>query len=304
MSVDLKTSFNSASELKQLDHDNDVSILMGGGGVSNRVSLQAFLSSNRVTLEQKRKEFIERIIDLTHQQIMDNIREAQKQISEAISRMNDVINQTDEHIAHIHESLQNITRRHQELNDAIEAKYFEKDADGQYSSKAVNNTIAAYELRNKEKLPDDLSPEMLILILNGQQDFEKNEIVPSLEANLVKLSEFRDNVQNQKETFEEENERITEALEAIDANTLLSDEERRSQKAEILKGASETALDAQMAAHSAETEYVELIAGLREENCIVKDATYTDQSNNEAVDLNQPILDGLQTIKPILPLVP
>jgi len=302
----LSTTFQNAADsdhenLKKLNHDNDVNILMGGDGISNRMSLQAVLAHNHLTIEKKHKEFIDLIWNLTYQQILENIREAQKQISEAISRMNDVINQTDEHIARIHESLQNITRRHQKLNDAIEEKYFEKDGDGQYSSKAVNDTIVAYELRTKEKLPDDLSPDMLILILNAQQDFEKNEIVPVLESNLVKLNGFRDSVQNQKEIFEEENKRINEALEAIDADMSLNDEVRRSQKAEILKGASETALDAQMVAHSAEAEYDKIVEDMKEENGLAKDTAYLEQSNNETVELNQSALDDLQNIKPLLP---
>lgn len=304
MSYDLTKGFNSASALKKLDYDNDVNILMGGNGISNRLSLQAFISNNRFSPEEKDKEFIEYILQLTHQQIMENIREMQKQILDAINRMNDIINLADEEITRIQEQLQNITRRHSELNDVIEAGYFDKTKDGKYNNRSIANTITAYQQRTGKELPDDLTPEMLILILRSQQEFEQNSIVPTLENGLVELHEFRDDVQCRKETFEEENERIEKALGDIYIDNSLSDEERRTKKLEILEEASPAALDAQQVAHAAETEYADLIDRLQKAKWESSNKTYLEHSDKENIEFNQSAQNELETIKPILPPIP
>ena len=299
--VDAKTD---REHLKMLDHNNDVSILMGGDPITNRLTLQAVRKLNDVQIEKKRKEFVDYVLQLSSQQILEHIRQIQEQILEAIKRMDDIINLADARIEYIQQSLQDLTGRHKELNDTIEARYFDKNADGTYKSKAIAYTIAAYEGRTGKKIPDDITPEMLIQILQAQMDFEKNVFVPELEHELVKLHEFRDGVQEQKETFEEENKRIDDALEAIDADTSLSDEERRLQKIEILKGASEIALDAQMAAHSVEQGYAEMVEETLLEKLDNDDIIYDSHVNGEDFEINQSALDDLKNIKPIVPFAP
>ena len=108
----------------------------------------------------------------------------------------------------------------------------------------------------------------------------------------------------EQETIEEENKRIDKALEAIDTDNSLNEEERRLKKAELLGQASEAALDAQMAAHSSEAEYIELISELREDRYFDNDAYYNELSREENIELNQSDIKDLQTIKPILPSTP
>lgn len=299
MPVDLTKEFNANAELKKLFNDNDVNILMGGDGITNHMSLQAVLAHDRITKEKKYKKFIERILDLTTKQILEQIRQTQRQITDAIKRMDDVINRADTRIDDIQQTLQDLTSQHNQLNDTIEARYFEKYKDGTYKSQAITDTVAAYEGRKDENIPDDIPPEMLILILQAQMSFEKNTVVPELEHDLVKLHEFRDGIQEQKETFEEENKRIDDALKAIGGDASLSNEERRIKKAEILKDASKTALDAQMTAHSAEQDYVELVEETRLEKLNSNNSLY-DEHFEEDAELNQSLLDELQDIKPLL----
>ncbi len=304
MSFDLTNGFNSASDQKKLDYDNDVNILMGGDGISSRMSIQAVIALNRDSHEERLKEFIDLIFQLAYQQIIEDIREAQKLISEAIEKMNEIIIRVDSQIEEINQKLQNTTQQHRELNDAIEAKYFDKNEDGAYKNKAITDTILAYKRRVGQKLPDDISSEMLIFILRAQQDFEQSEIVPVLENSLVQFDDFRNKVQSQKETLEEESERIENALKTIDANESLTDEERRIRKAEILEQASMAALDAQMAAQDAGMEYEQLITELQGKSILAKDLTYIEQSNNETIELNQSALGELQEIKPLLSPMP
>ena len=304
MSIELTKGFNSTSELKKLDHDNDLNILMGGDGISNRRSLQAIISHHRVTLEKKRKEFIERILVLTYQQILKKIYQAQLQISDAVNRMVNMINQVDEKITQINKALQDMTRRHQELNDVIEARYFEKEGDSKYKSKAVADTLTAYDQRRDKKITDNITPEILIQILKSQVDFEKTMIVPALEDELVELHSFRDGVQGQKEDFEKGNKQIDDAISIINADNSMSDQERRIKKIELLEQVSKTVLDAQMAAHTAESEYLKLVAELQEERYMNNDALYKEHTNEESLELNQSALEELQTIKPILTPMP
>lgn len=287
--------------LKNLDHDNDVNILMGGDGITNRRSQYEFIAQDRIAFEKKNKDFVDHILTLSLRQIIENIRAVQAQIYEALEKMNDLINQADEEIARIQEHLQNITRRHNELNDAIEARYFDKDHNDRYKSKAVADTIAAYEQRTGEKVSDDLPPEMLILILRAQEEFEKTTVIPALENNLVKLDAFRGKAQEQKDSLEEENKRIDQALKAIEADTSLTVEERKAKAAAILEDASIMAVDAQTLTHVAEQEYVDIIGELQEKTCFEHQNTYIEHSNNETAERHQAALEELKNIKPILP---
>lgn len=304
MSSMLLIAFNNAVNLKKLDYDNEVNILMGGNGISNRITSGVVSKLKRHRLEKKDKEFIEDLFRLTLQQILENLRAVRQQLYDAINRINVLIDRTDEEINHIQESLQNITRRHGELNNAIEARHFEKGGTDAYKSRAIEETVKAYQIRTGEKLPEGITPEILIQTLRSQQGFEQKRIVPLLENRLIRLHAFRDNAQNYKETLEQENVRIDGALETIDADTSLTDGQRRNKKVEILKEASAAALGAQLAAHAAEAEFVRIITELQEEIRASNNYTYLKFSNNENAELNESALKELQNIKPILPQIP
>ncbi len=304
MPLVLANQFNTASRLKKIDFDNDVNILMGGIGITPRITQHSELIQQRTFLEKKHKDFINYLLDITQREMLEKFKQAQKDVLIAINTINQIIKNADEQIQMIQDNLQNMTRRHRDLNDAIEARYFEKEENGNYKIKAIMDTLEAYKQRTGKNLPDDITLKMLILILKAQQNFEQSEIVPALENNLVQLDSFRNRVYDQKETLEEENERVKNALNAIHASTSLTDEGRRIRKAEILEQASTVALDAQMAAQDSEVEYEQLITELQEKSSLAKDVTYIEQSNNETIELNQSALEELQEIKPFFSPMP
>lgn len=102
----------------------------------------------------------------------------------------------------------------------------------------------------------------------------------------------------------EENKRIEAELKSIDQNKNLSDEERRIKKIEILKQASKAALDTQIVAHAADTEYVRIISDLQERKYLNNDTFYHKHSVKENTELKQHAIEELQTIKPIIPPLP
>jgi hypothetical protein len=230
--------FNRAVErekafLKNLDHDNDQHILSGGQGITNRRTM--FTHRADEYLHAKDKEaFLDFLLSLSLQDINERLAELFQQIHEIINEYHEFLKLIDNAIENIQNDLQNITQRHRELNDAIQAEYFEKDEQGNFKSIAIQDTIAAFERRTGQKIQEDISPEELIQYLNVQRDFEADHVVPFLEEYQERLYEKRGIIQYEKDSLEDELDAIDHAIQAVDDNPNLTEEQRHQKKAEIL----------------------------------------------------------------------
>ena len=285
--------------LRNLDYNNEVAILSGGEPI---VARQNVFSSTEFQNIQKRKHdehFYDFLLSLTAQQITERINDAYEAIKQAADKLREIVFLADEEIVRINDILQEITNRHNRLNDAIEAQDFGRDHEGRHQNELIANTLKAYVRRTGKALPEEMTPDDLMHILRKQVAFEKTEIVPSLEDDLLKLDRFRHQVQNRQENFENEDKRIEDALKAIDANKSLGDDERREMKIKLLKDVSNTALDAQAIANRTKTEFVLLVAQINEHTDYNNHKDYVLMSHNESSELFDKVQNtDLSSIKP------
>ena len=195
--------------LRGIDQNPDV---LGGRRAPLNVSPDKTLSLKK---KKERDEKLYRLIRLLKKKgnIDDLLDAAIKLGEDLLEKSKEKIQIYNAYIDGLEQTAARISERVSGTKLAMKEQEFSQNPDGTFKNEPVQNTVEEWKKRTGEDLPDNLTPEMLMVILNDQLTYDTQTWLPEIYAKLEKLYGGVEHEEAHIDTVQD----ILERLKEIDA---------------------------------------------------------------------------------------
>lgn len=244
------------------------------------------LSGSGQTKKEKEKEFLRLLDRLTADKLIDLLNDQIQNMREIADRGRELAGRIQTQIDRLEDIVQKTQDRHKAAHQAIEDGDFERNEDGSFKNKAVQELVENWKKRTGQDLPENLDPTMLLILLQDQMQFESDTLIPSIMLELDRLGGIQADVLDQTDELDEKAAELERKRDEILDNDDLSAEQKEQALKDLIESAD---LETQKALQkldelkgSFDTSYEIVTEIIREQD--ISNAKATDEQTNSSLE--------------------